>query len=332
MNIDPSKSKLVAEHKHDAPLLSCAFDSAGRFLFAGGRDRGLVCLDLKNESQKKILAGHESWVNQIARAADARVLTADYVGRVIAWDCGADEPKIAWNIEAHPSTIYGLAVSADGKSFATGDRDGAVRVWRADSGERLHELPRLDQPVYGVAMHPDGQRLVTCDRRPQKPRLRIWEIASGKELNSIEVAELSGYRNVEDFEWGGIRALTISPDGKQLIALGRTGYDGQAAALIYGTEDGKLQHKLAVALKGGFYYGAKFHPQGFLLSAGGDIGKGELRAWDIQAGKSLAELATSGPCTACDIHPDGNQFAATLATGKGSYPDAGSVSIYRWET
>lgn len=331
MNLDPGKSKLVTEVKHDAPLLSCAFSGDGRWLFAGARDRGLVCVDQHTQA-KQTLAGHESWVNQLARAGSKHVLSADYAGRVIAWDCSAAEPRVAWNIEAHPSTVYGLSVSTDGASFATGDRDGLVRVWRVNDGQRLHELPRLDQPVYGVALHPDGRRLITCDRKPQKPRLRVWEITSGKELLTIEVAELSGYRNVEDFEWGGIRALAVSLDGKQLVALGRAGYDGQACALVYGADDGKLQHKLSVALKGGFYYGAKFHPLGWLLTAGGDLGKGEVRAWESHEGKSLAEVTTTGPCTACDIHPSGHRFAATLATGKGSYPDAGALLVYEWST
>ncbi|MBL8829070.1 MAG: hypothetical protein JNM18_18960, partial [Planctomycetaceae bacterium] len=173
MTIDPLKSKLATEFKHETPLLSCAFDASGRFLLAGGRDRGLVLVDLAN-AEKSSLAGHESWVNVMSRAGEL-LLTGDYVGRVIAWDCSGKVPQPRWTIEAHPSTIYGLAVSADGKSFATSDRDGGVRVWQTVDGKRLHELPRIEHPVYCVAWLPDGKRLATADRQPQKPRVKVWD-------------------------------------------------------------------------------------------------------------------------------------------------------------
>jgi WD40 repeat protein len=329
MTIDPKKSKLANEFKHEAPLLSCAFDASGRFLLAGGRDRGLVLIDVA-KGEKSMLAGHESWVGVMSRAGEL-LLTGDYVGRVIGWDCSGKVPQPRWTIEAHPSTIYGLSVSADGKTFATGDRDGSVRVWQTSDGKRFHELPRIEHPVYCVALLPDGKRIVTADRQPQKPRIKVWDIASGKEQLSIDIAELSGYRRVEDIEWGGIRAMNVSPDGSQIIACGRAGYDGQASALVYNTSDGKLQRKLSAALKGGFYYSAKFHPEGFLMTAGGDIGKGEVRLWKLDQDASLAEVVTPGPCTWVDIHPDGKRFAVSqMNMPKGSYPDSGSLVIYDW--
>jgi len=328
MKIDPAKLEIETEFTHDAPLLSCAFDAEGQLLFAGGRDRGLLAIDVAS-GRKTMLDGHESWIGSIARAGEV-VLTADQAGRVIAWDCGGKEPTLRWTVEAHPGTIYALSVAADERTFATGDRDGAVCIWRTSDGRRLHELPKIEFPVYGVALHPDGKRVVTADRQPQKPRIKVWDIASKKELLSIDVTELSGYRRVEDIEWSGIRALTISPDGAQIVACGRNGYDGQACAMVYDTNGGRMQHKLAAALKGGFYYSAKFHPQGFLLTAGGDIAKGEFRGWDLRTGESIVELATPGPCFGLDIHPLDNRVAVAQAVGTGSATKSGMLSIFKW--
>lgn len=330
MNINPSMSKLTAEYRHEAPLLSCAFCPTGRLLFAGGRDRGLVVVDLVS-GKKSVLAGHESWVGVIARAGDNLVLTADQGGRLIAWDCSADKPTQQWSIEAHSGAIYALSASADGKRLATGDRHGVVRIWQAGDGKRLHELPRIEYPVYGVAWHPDGRRIITADRQPQKPRIKVWDVATGKEQLAIEVPELSGYRRVEDIEWGGIRGLTVSPDGRLIAACGRNGYVGPACALLFDAGTGKLQRKFASTLKG-YYYSVRFHREGFLMSAGGDVARGEIHAWNPQKDESLAEVATPGPCTSLDIHPDGKRFAVTQTIGKGSYPESGSVSVYDWLT
>lgn len=329
MTIDPTKAKLVTEFPSETPLLCCAFDLSGRFLFAGGRDRGVVVVDMES-GQKNTLAGHESWIGVVSRAGADLVLTGDYFGRVIAWDCSGNDPSQRWSIEAHPSTIYGFSVSADGKTFATGDRDGAVRVWQSNNGKLLHELPRIEFPVYGVMLHPDGRRLITADRQPKKPRIKAWEIASGKEQLTIEVADLSGYRRVEDIEWGGIRGLTVSPDGRQIVACGRNGYDGPAGALVFDANTGELQRKLVSSLKGGFYYSAKFHSQGLLLTAGGDIAKGEFRCWDPEKDESLAGTSSSGPCMGMDIHPSGGSLAVAQAIGKQSYPESGALAVYDW--
>jgi len=178
MPIDPAKARLVIEHKHDAPLMSCVFDPRGRFLFSGGRGPGVMCIEIAT-GEKTTLTGHDSWVGEMARAGSDLVLTGDYLGRVIAWDCSAEPPRERWNIDAHPSTIRALAVSADGETFATGDRDGIVRIWQTSDGRQLHELPKNVHPIYGLAFHPDGQRIVSADRQPQKPQIKVWDIATG---------------------------------------------------------------------------------------------------------------------------------------------------------
>ena len=90
-----------------------------------------------------------------------------------------------------------------------------------------------------------------------------------------------------------------------------------------------MKRKLASTLKGS-YYSAQFHPQGFLLTSGGDVGKGEFRAWDTSKDESLATVATPGPCTAIDIHPDGTRCVVAQMNGKGSYPDAGTLTLFEW--
>jgi WD40 repeat protein len=325
----PDKPNLVAEFKTDMPLMSCGFDAGGRFLFAGGRDAGLFVVDLAVK-KTSVLAGHESWIGSIARAADGLMLSADQAGRVIAWDCSGSAPKQKWSVAASPSTIYGLSVAADGRSFAVADRDGAVRLLHTQDGRPMRNLPRLDQPAYGVALFPDGRRCATADRMPKKPRVIVREIESGKQTLVVEVPELSGYRNVEDFEWGGVRAVGVSTDSRHVVACGRNGYDGVAGALVYDAETGKLIHKLDSALKGGFAYGVRFHPQGFLAIAAGDLGKGEIGCWDPEKGASLLTIATTGPCMALDLDASGRRLAAAQAIGKQSYPDSGLIAVYEW--
>ena len=329
MQINPLKSKVTTEHKHDAPLLCCAYDMGGKFLFAGGRGNGVVVIELKS-GKKTILKGHDSWICAISRLGPDLVLTSDCNGKIIAWDCGTEVPSQKWIIQAHSSSIQALSVSFNGDYFVTGDRQGEVQIWQASNGKLVNRLAQLEYLISGLAWHPDGKQIITADRKPQKPRIKIWDISTLKETFSIDVPELSGYRRVEDIEWGGIRFLIVSPDGNQIIACGRNGYDGPACALLFNLSTGKLQRKFVSGLKGFCYY-ALFHPEGFLMTASGDVGKGEFQTWNITKDESVAVVSTSGPCSSIAIHPDGKQFAVTQSIGKNSYPDSGLIVFHQWE-
>lgn len=373
MTPEPAKLRQTAEFKHETPLTCGAIDPTGRFVLAGGRDRSLVCLDIA-AGAKSSLDAHESWISAAVRAPQDLVFTADFAGRLVAWDCTNDRPTVRWNIAAHDRTIYSLAVSRDGTVVATGDREGTIRVWRAKDGERQTELAGLAYPVYGLAFHPDGQRLVSADRQPRRPRLQWWDWATGKSLRTVDVPQLSAYRRVEDIEWGGIRALSISPNGRWIAAVGENEYAGPACALLLDFDSGEIARKWISPLKG-FCYAALFHSDSLLLTAAGDIGKGELRAWTIDAmdpaspgssadkdgpanegekpaadkpaaakpsadkpasngpmasTESWASLATTGPCMAVALAPDSTRCALMQMTGKGSYPDAGLLTIVEW--
>ncbi|MFM7070829.1 MAG: hypothetical protein ACKO38_03415 [Planctomycetota bacterium] len=201
------------------------------------------------------------------------------------------------------------------------------------------------------------------------------ERSSIERLN-VEVPALSAYRRVEDIEWGGIRGLTVSPDGQAVIACGANDYAGPACAIEFDAITGAPLRKFLSPLKG-FYYAAIFQPAGYLAVVGGDIGKGECRVWRLAAdakvpptpqpaaspssaaSKSAASpspavpasaptspaaqttplvvsqetsvaIATTGPCTAMAVHPDGRRFLLAQTIGKGSYPDSGQLSLYEW--
>src|SRR5262249_341932 len=75
-----------------------------------------------------------------------------------------------------------LAYSADGKKLASfSDADGMFRVWEARDGKLLWE--RRCEDVNQTAFFPSGQAVAVVCRN--KPRLRVLEIPSGRELWSV---------------------------------------------------------------------------------------------------------------------------------------------------
>lgn len=322
--------RLIRESKHSVPLLCCAADARGRFALAGGRDSALACWELET-GQLTLLEGHLSWVIAAVRCGESLILTADQVGRVIAWDCSGALPTIAYRIDCPSGSIVSLAVSPDGARFATGDRLGQIGLYQARDGERIQQITGLVHPVYALDFHPQTNRLASADRQPQKPRLKIWDLETGQEQRSQEIAELSAYRRVEDIEWGGIRAIRYSARGTTLVACGSNHYAGPACAMLFDSETGELKRKYQSSLKG-FYYTAHFHPHGLLVTSGGDIGKGEVAFWSMEQDQPLATISTAGPCLGLDLTLDGRRAVTAQMIGKGSYPDSGHLALYEWTT
>lgn len=326
MPIDPAQYQISGETGVDFPLSCCACDPSGRFLLAGGRDARLFQLDLASGTGT-LLPGHRGWINALASAGSDTVLSADSLGRIIAWRAEPAGLKAVRTLDAHPSGVQGLSVSPDGGRFATSDRDGRVRIWGLRAGQVEAELPRIEFPTGALAWDPSGNLLATADRQPQKPRLLLWDLSSRSRLRTIEIGELSGYRRVEDIEWNGIRGLAFSPDGKWIAASGRGGYDGAGCVVLCDRDSGARERTLNSSLKGGFLYQVRFRGDGVLMAAGGDIGKGAWVAWDPGKDPPLAAIDLPGPASAFDRHPDDRRIAVAISVGKGSYPDAGRIVL-----
>src|SRR6516164_2496497 len=61
-----------------------------------------------------------------------------------------------------PSSVRAVAYAPDGKTVATGEQDGSVRIRDAASGRVRVTWPGHDDPVHSVAFAPDGKSLLSA--------------------------------------------------------------------------------------------------------------------------------------------------------------------------
>src|SRR5215470_4723636 len=87
--------------------------------------------------------------------------------------------------------------------------DGTARYWDIATGKEIYRLPSKGGQVYGVAISPDGTKLLSCsgDRL-----IHVWDAANGQ-----EVKQLKGHTHE-------VLGVTISPDGRMVAS---SGYDCQ---------------------------------------------------------------------------------------------------------
>src|SRR5258708_4717458 len=64
-------------------------------------------------------------------------------------------------LRAHTGTVWGVALSSEGRLLAGGRKDGPVRLWEAPGGQQMATLEGHTGGVWGVALSADGRLLAS---------------------------------------------------------------------------------------------------------------------------------------------------------------------------
>jgi WD40 repeat protein len=129
-------------------------------------------------------------------------------GTVEVWDMATQTKKFSF--AAHKLSVTALAVSPDGRYFATGSLDNSTVLWESATGRKLATFHANNRPVWAVAFSPDGKTLAagSCDKQVilcSIPLLR-------------HVASLPLYTGLPKGYEQEVRLLRFSPDGNILAA------------------------------------------------------------------------------------------------------------------
>ena len=194
----------------------------------------------------------------------------------------------------------------------------AIKIWDARGGKALRDQIG-DFPVGTAAFSHDAKQLFTSGSVGFEPRrelsannhkIKLWEVASGKELLSLKGHKPQMYE-----------CLAISPDGKRLAA-------GATSIKVWDTETGKELYAF-----GGLTHEAfcmAFSPDGKRLAVGtrnvadqrkaGGL-RGEVRFWDLTTGKHVATWKPHGQYVKTLAYsPDGKLLALGIRTWQDEAP------------
>ncbi|WP_329394954.1 helix-turn-helix domain-containing protein [Streptomyces melanogenes] len=270
---------------------------------AVGYANGSVRLWEPNSGRVRDLAELPATVQHLAFSTDGRTLAASTQGSSTivndeGWTVGVangrDAPSV-WDVASgrrvttltgHTGEPEALAVSPDGHAIATSSSDGAVRLWDVtDSRHTYTLLTNSLEPVYSLALSPDGQTLATADTS-----IRLWDTASGHLRRTMAPA-----RRLRT------AAFAFGPDGRTLIASARD------AVQLWDVASSAVRATIREA--NDFPGGLTVGPDGRLLAINGDGPKVDL--WDTTTGRrqsTLAREGTRGPVMA--LSADGRTLAA----------------------
>jgi WD40 repeat protein len=322
--VDPARTRMVQELRHDSPLLSCRFDPSGRFVLAGAQDNTIQRWELAG-GRKVSLQGHRSWIRALAFSpingqpqANGRLYSGDYAGRVLVWPLDADAPTPERTIAAHRGWVRAVAVSPDGRLLATCGNDHLVKLWSTGDGSLVRELAGHNYHVYNVAFHPSGRHLVSADLRGI---VKQWDVSQGSEVRTLDASILFRYDPTFRADHGGIRSMTFNRDGSLLACAGITDVTnafagiGKPAVVLFDWQSGQRRQVLRPQADfQGTAWGVDFHPSGFLAATGGGRG-GALWFWRPDQERSFHTITLPNNARDLHLHPDGRRLAIAFFDG-----------------
>jgi WD40 repeat protein len=164
----------ISEWKHEGPVYSVAFHRSGKFAITASHDRTAKIWDVQTgECVAKLQ--HMTIVLQAGFWSDTRVVTST-LDKAQFWALpeehpGDDSPGVQPISPGfqHNGTLWGLAISQDGRRIVTAGDDKFVRVWN-QTGKPLATFRHTDA-IRSVAISPDGTSVVAAgDDRT----VRVW--------------------------------------------------------------------------------------------------------------------------------------------------------------
>jgi WD40 repeat protein len=316
--VEPAQTRLVQELKHTSPLVGCRIDPTGRFVFASAQDSTIQRWELAT-GKKTVLAGHKSWVRGLAfHPTEKLLVSADYAGRVLVWPTDRESPQPMRAIEAHHGWVRAVAVSPDGRYFATCGNDHLVKLWSAANGKSIRALAGHDSHVYNVAFHRDGKHLVSADL---KGVIKQWDFDRGAHVRDLDAHALHKYDPSFRADIGGIRGMAFNSDGTLLACTGITEVTnafagvGKPLTVLFDWQTGK-QKQLLVPKEHfqGTGWGVAFLREGFIAGVGGGNG-GALWFWRPEQPQAFFTLKLPNNARDLSLHPDGERFAIAFFDG-----------------
>jgi WD40 repeat protein len=286
---------------HDTWVLSAYYSPDGSQLATIGYDGTVIIWDTSTGQELHRMPGTSEPNDfrsgkRIAYTPDGNLLIACDRNLVKLYDPASGD--LVKDLDGHQADVTAIAVSTDGKYFASGGLDGSVIIWDGSTYAPL-QLDGHTDPIEELTFSPDGKWLITAG---DEPAMKIWDVPTGNLLHD--------YTNFT----GVLQGLAFSPDGKRF-----TFSDGTLKMWQFSLDEDQtiISNQELFAIPSAAATG--FSPDGKMIAgAGGANSTGNtIKLWEAATGRELLRLASghTDGLMSLAFSPDGKSLASTSMDG-----------------
>jgi WD40 repeat protein/serine/threonine protein kinase len=246
---------------HTKAIDQLAYAPDGKVLATSSRDGTVKLWESDTGSLIRTLPDHHGgFSSRIVFSPDSKTLLSAGGGEPTTrfWEVATGQ--VATTLKDTPGI---LAISADGKTLATGSIDGTIKLWDIAAGSvvrTLRDHHNVD-PIRNLAFSSDGKTLASTGLTGQA--VTLWDATTGHLLRSLK-----GHT-------GTILDIAFSPDGVHLASA--------ANDLTVRVWDTTRDHEARSLPEKGDVGGVTFGPDGsYLASACEDR---TVKLWDLTSGQ-----------------------------------------------
>ena len=253
--------------------------------FASAGDKTIKLWDATTGAEIMTLAGPTAKVARISISPDGARLAGGFDDNVIrVWDLKSG--RVETELTGHTGKITDLTFSPNGELLASSDFDAIVKIWDMRTKEEISTLKGHTFSVQGVAFSPDGKLLAAVARQ-----VKIWDVASGKEIASLPVEHTNG------IGYG----VAFSPDGARLAVA------NQLSVELW---DVRTKEKLSKIIgHSDLINRVRFSPDSARLATSSR--DGTIKLWNAKSGQELATLKGHGSwANSISFSPNGSRLAS----------------------
>jgi RNA polymerase sigma factor (sigma-70 family) len=285
------------------------FSPDGANLVSFGPERRLLRWDLATQTPRRQFSWTANGWSVFALSPDGHTLAA--CGwphfELQLWDTRTG--KAGRLLGKFPNRISAVAFSPDGRLLASANEKDGIHVWDVRDGKEVRQIKGFMSGMMGLRFSPDSKALACGIWTRNKPSLRLWNVADGKERCAFDCFDSIG-------------SLAFSPDGK-VLATGIANNRANSLVRLWDTANGKeLCHHTGHRDDVG---AIAFSPDGKLVASGaGSAGylDNSVHVWEAATGRLIRRFEGHHSCVnSVAFAPDG----LTVASG------AGDSTILLWD-
>lgn len=247
--------------------------------------------DATNSSKKHVQVGlpngaktrfGKGKINQVKYFPDGRRLAV--VSSIGVWVYDAETGEALDLLTAGNSPVTIIALSADGKRFATSSENKAIQIWDTTTCQLKGTCDGHKDDVDYLTFNVTGDKLASTGGE-----LKIWDVETCELLDTW----------LTDFSSDAI--MTWTSDSKHLITVGNT--DNKELQIVYwDTQDYEVAKEIYLETN---FNAAAISPDEKILATG----DGPLQFWELETGNRLSNNTEwVGEFQSMEFSPDGSRL------------------------